>query len=163
MYIAVIGAGQCDKKTAEAAYRVGQLIAEQKAILICGGLGGVMDAAAKGAREAGGFTVGILPGPDRQGTSKYLDVSIPTDMGHARNVLVVRVADAVIAVGGEYGTLSEIGLALKMGRPVVGLNSWELYRQGRAVPSIKEVRTPEEAVEKTFLLADKFGRMKRQE
>lgn len=146
MYIAVIGAGQCVKETSDIAYRVGQLIAQNKAILVCGGLGGVMDAAARGAKEAKGFTIGILPGETRGGASKYLDVVIPTGMGEARNAIITRCADAVIAVCGEFGTLSEIGLALKMKKPVVGLNTWHLSREGREDQTIKHATTPEEAV-----------------
>ncbi len=146
MYIAVVGAGQCDKEATDLAYRVGQLIAQNKAILVCGGLGGVMDAAARGAKEAGGVAVGILPGVNRDGASKNLHIAIPTGMGEARNAIIARCADAVIAVCGEFGTLSEIGLALKMGKPVIGLNTWHLSRDGREDQTIKQANTPEEAV-----------------
>jgi uncharacterized protein (TIGR00725 family) len=95
-------------------------------VVVCGGLGGVMEAACRGAREAGGLTVGILPGLDRSAANPYVEVALPTGLGEGRNLLVVRAADALIAVGGGYGTLSEIALALKAGKPVVGLGSWEI-------------------------------------
>ena len=146
MYIAVVGAGKCDKNTKNLASQVGKLIAENKAILVCGGLGGVMDAAARGAKEAGGLTVGILPSDTRAGASRYLDVAIATGMGEARNAIITRCADAVIAVGGEHGTLSEIGLALKMGKPVIGLDTWRLFREKKEDLTIRQANTPEEAV-----------------
>jgi len=108
-------------------------------VLVCGGLGGVMEAACRGARDAGGRTVGILPGADRSAANRFVDVAIPTGLGEARNALVVRSADALVAVGGGYGTLSEIALALKAGKPVVGLDSWD-------IDGIEAAATPEEAV-----------------
>jgi hypothetical protein len=152
VYISVIGVGQPDAKVESLAYEVGRLIAERGAILVCGGLGGVMDSAAKGAREAGGLTVGILPGETRLGASKYLDVSIPTGMGQARNALVVLSGDGVIAIGAGYGTLSEIGFALKMGKPIVGLATWELSREAQPIKDLIKCSTPEEAVDKIFKL-----------
>lgn len=153
MYIAVIGAGRCDEATYDVAREVGRLIAQRGAILVCGGLGGVMDAAAQGAKEAGGLTVGILPGENRLGASKHLDVALPTGMGETRNALIARVADAVIAIGGEYGTLSEIGLALKMGKPVIGLGTWEILKKGQRDTGIVVVDAPQAAVKKVFELA----------
>jgi uncharacterized protein (TIGR00725 family) len=126
IYIAVIGPSRATPEIAEAAFQVGALIAGGGAILVCGGGGGAMEAACRGARSAGGTTVGILPGPTREDANPFVDIAIPTGMGEARNALVVRAADAVIAVGGGVGTLSEIGLALKMGRPVIGLRTWEV-------------------------------------
>jgi uncharacterized protein (TIGR00725 family) len=152
MYISVIGAGHCLPETAKIAYEVGRHIAQKQAILVCGGLGGVMSAAAQGAKENGGITVGILPGTDRTGASEYLSIVLPTGLGYARNALVVQAADAVIAVSGEYGTLSEIGLALKMGKPVIGLQTWELGKQDQRVADIVVAKTPEEAVEKALEL-----------
>ena len=108
------------------AEEVGRLVAEAGATVVTGGLGGVMEAASKGAREAGGTTAGLLPGADRHEANQWLTVAIPTGMGEARNALVVRAADGVIAVGGEWGTLSEIAFARKTGKPVVGLGSWDL-------------------------------------
>ena len=102
------------------------MVAQRGAVLVCGGLGGVMEAACRGAREQGGIAVGILPGLDRGAANPHVDVALPTGLGEARNALVVRAADALIAVGGGYGTLSEIALALKAGKPVVALGSWEI-------------------------------------
>jgi uncharacterized protein (TIGR00725 family) len=124
MQIAVIGHAQATPGECEAAYTAGRLIAGNGAVLICGGLGGVMAAACRGAKEAGGTTVGILPGTE--GGNPCIDITIRTGLGHARNVLVVLSADAVIAVGGKYGTLSEIAIALKTGRPVYGLGTWDI-------------------------------------
>lgn len=146
-YIAVIGSGQCGTDVREKAFRVGKAIAEAGAILICGGLGGVMDAAAEGAKSAGGLTVGILPDHNRIGASKFLDISIPSGIGEMRNALVVRSADALVAVCGEFGTLAEIGFALKTGKPVIGLDTWQLHRQGVKNQGIIEAKTPEKAVE----------------
>jgi len=152
VYIAVIGAGQCDQETAEVAYEVGRLIALKRAILVCGGLGGVMNAAAQGARETGGLTVGILPSETRTGASKFIDVAIPSGLGEARNALIARAADVVIAIGGGYGTLSEIGLALKMGKPVIGLGTWEISQRGQRDPGIIVAETAQTAIEKAFQL-----------
>jgi len=105
---------------------VGRQLAERGAVVVCGGLGGVMEAACRGAKEAGGLTVGILPGTDRAAANAFVDVAVPSGLGEARNALVVRAADAVVAVGGGYGTLSEIALALKAGKRVVGLDSWDI-------------------------------------
>jgi uncharacterized protein (TIGR00725 family) len=105
---------------------VGRLLAERGAVLVCGGLGGTMEAACRGAKQAGGTTVGLLPGGSRSDANEFVDVAIPTGLGEARNALVVRAADVVVAVGGGYGTLSEIALALKAGKRVVGLGSWEI-------------------------------------
>lgn len=129
--VAVVGPGDADLELVTLAERVGEELARRSAAVVCGGLGGVMAAACRGAKRAAGRTVGILPGADRRDGNAWLDVAIPTGLGEARNVLVVRAADAVIAVGGEYGTLSEIAFALKLGRRVVGLRTWELARQGR--------------------------------
>lgn len=153
MYISVIGASKCGKDLYKLAYDVGREIAKRKAILICGGLGGVMDASAKGAKEVGGMTVGILPGDTRIGASKYLNVSLPTGMGEARNVLVIKAADVVIAIGGEYGTLSEIAHALKMNIPVVGLKTWDIGKDEFGVSRIIKVDDPIAAVEKAYKLA----------
>jgi hypothetical protein len=124
MQVAVIGHGEATPGEYEAAYTTGRMIAEQGAILVCGGLGGVMEAASRGAKEAGGTTVGILPGVE--GGNPYLGITIRTGLGHARNMLVVLSADAVIAIGGSYGTLSEIAIALKTGRPVYGIRTWDI-------------------------------------
>jgi uncharacterized protein (TIGR00725 family) len=121
--VAVIGPG--DEPTVVAA-EVGRLLAERGATLICGGRGGAMEAACRGAKEADGLTVGILPGSDRSEANPFVDVVLPTGLGEARNALVVGAADVVIAIGGGYGTLSEIALALKVGKRVIGLGTWEI-------------------------------------
>ncbi len=122
--IAVIGAAQADPATRALAQGVGEAIARVGATLVCGGGSGVMEAVADGARAHGGHTLGILPGYDRAAANEHIEFAIATGMGQARNVIVVASADAVIALAGEGGTLSEIGLALKLGRPVVALRSW---------------------------------------
>lgn len=127
-YVAVIGASNATEWELDAAERLGALLAEAGCVLVCGGLGGVMDAAARGAASHDGVSVGILPGTDRSAASRHLTVALATGFGEARNAIVARSADAVIAVGGEFGTLSEIALALKMGTPVIGIGTWELGR-----------------------------------
>lgn len=144
--IAVIGAGQCDAPTADAAEEVGRRLAQQGAAVICGGLGGVMEAACRGAKAGGGLTIGILPGGDPAAANRWVDVPMATGLGEARNIIIIRSARAVIAVGGEYGTLSEIAFGLKLGRPVIGLDTWQLARQGRWDAGVLPARTPEEAV-----------------
>lgn len=124
--IAVCGAGHCAAELDTLAEAVGRAIAEAGALLICGGLDGVMAAACRGARSAGGLTVGILPGGDPRVANADVLVPVATNMGQARNVIIVQTADAVVAVGGEYGTLSEIALARKLGKPVVGVQTWAL-------------------------------------
>jgi len=140
--IGVIGSGVCDARTYALAEEVGRRLAEAGATVVCGGLGGVMEAACRGAKAAGGQTIGILPGPEPDQANPYVDIPIPTGLGEARNAIVARTARALIAVGGEYGTLSEIAFALKFGRPVVGLETWQLARGGAPVPAIVEARTP---------------------
>ena len=132
IHVAVVGSGEAEKRHAAAAEEVGRLIAEGGALLVCGGLGGVMEAACRGARAAGGTTVGLLPGVDRSEANRHVAVAVPTGLGEARNALVVRAADAVIAIGGGYGTLSEIALALRAGKPVIGLDTWEIEGVARA-------------------------------
>ena len=148
MIIAVIGAGECAPEVARLAEEVGRGLAEKGAILICGGLGGVMEAACRGAKSAGGTTVGILPGDNPGDANPYVDIPIATGMSHARNVIVVASAQAAIAVGGGYGTLSEIGHARKLGIPVVGLESWSLEKEGYT--GLVEARSPAEAVERAI-------------
>jgi uncharacterized protein (TIGR00725 family) len=125
MQIAVVGGGKCNPEVSDVARRVGQIIASHGHVLICGGLSGVMEAACCGAREAGGLCVGILPG-EREEANTCVDVKIATGMGHARNAIIVKSADLVIALPGEMGTLSEMALAMKMNKPVISLNSWEI-------------------------------------
>lgn len=147
-YVAVIGAGDCadDDPAATVAESVGRLVAEAGGIVVCGGLGGVMAAACRGAKSAGGATIGLLPGTGRRDANEWVDIALPTGLGEARNVLVVRAADAVIAVGGEYGTLSELAFALKTGVPAVGLGTWELARRGQPVAAFAEATSAEDAV-----------------
>ena len=144
--LAVIGAGKCSPAEAALAEEVGRLIAQAGATLICGGLGGVMEAACRGAHAAGGLTVGILPGLDRSGANPWVDLALPTGLGETRNTLIVRAAQAIIAIGGEYGTLSEIAFALRARTPVFGLGTWQLARGGHLETHFPEATHPAEAV-----------------
>ncbi len=153
-YVAVCGAGEASATLARDAEAVGRGLAEGGAILVCGGLGGVMEAACRGARSAGGTTIGLLPGSDRRAGNEWLTVSLPTGMGELRNGLIVRACDALVALGGGPGTLSEIALALKIGRPVVGLGTWSLAREGEAaVELLDRVEDPAAAVTRALALA----------
>ncbi len=154
MRIGVVGAARCSSETAEMARRVGKYIADKRAILVCGGLDGVMKAAAKGAKEGGGLTIGILPGTLDTEANPYIDIPILTGLGHARNVLVVQSSHAVIAVKGNYGTLSEIAVALKSCIPVVGLNTWNIDDR------VHLAYDPKDAVETAFSLILKKKRRK---
>jgi uncharacterized protein (TIGR00725 family) len=153
MYISVIGHSRCDERRIELAYEVGKEIALRGHVLVSGGLTGVMEAASRGAYDAGGVAVGILPGADRSQANRWLTVALPTDMGHARNTLVALAGDAIIAICGGYGTLSEIAFGLKMGKPVVGLESWDLGECKQEDLTMMQASTPTEAVD----LAEKFG------
>jgi len=124
--IAVVGAYECSATVAEAAESVGRAIARAGAVLVCGGLGGVMEAAARGANREGGFTLGILPGERRTAANDYIDCAVATGLGHFRNFMIAQTADAMIAIAGKYGTLSEVAMAMTLGKPVVGLGSWEI-------------------------------------
>ena len=128
----MVGAGDASAAQRAAAEAVGGLLAEAGAVVVTGGLGGVMEAACKGAAAAGGLTLGILPGTDRGEANPHVTLAVPTGMGEARNALVVRAADALVAIGGEWGTLSEVALARKAGKPVVGLDTWDLEGVERA-------------------------------
>ena len=152
-FIAVIGGGQSSPQEAQLAEEVGRELAKQGAILVCGGLGGVMEAACKGAQSEGGVTIGILPGESRQAANPYVQIPIVTGIGNARNVAVVKSAQAVIAIGGSYGTLSEIGHALRSGIPVIGLNTWSLSRNGQQDNSIILAQNAVGAVNKALNLA----------
>jgi uncharacterized protein (TIGR00725 family) len=143
-YVSVVGSGTATGELYENAREIGRLVAERGGIVVCGGRSGVMEAAARGAREAGGTAIGILPDEDRNRANEYLSFSIATGTGHARNLAVVCTGDVVVAVGGENGTLSEIGLALKVGRPVVALASWDLAEH------VAVASSPGEAVERAF-------------
>ncbi len=153
VHVAVVGAAAADPATVAIAEEVGRLLATRGSVVVCGGLGGVMEAACRGAKSGGGATVGILPGLDRGAANRWVDVAIPTGLGEARNALVVRAADVVIAIGGEFGTLSEIALALKTGKHVVGIDTWDLSRRGKPVTEIVRAATPAEAVERALALA----------
>ena len=142
--VSVIGAGTCSDDTALLAYQVGKHLALNDCVLLCGGLGGVMEHAAKGAKENGGQTIGILPGFDISDANPYIDIAVPTGISHARNIIVVRSGMACIAVEGSYGTLSEIAIALELKKPVIGLNTWDIS------PDIIKAATPEDAVKKVI-------------
>lgn len=124
--VSVIGGHKCDKDTAKIAERIGQIIAEENAVLVCGGLGGIMEAACRGAKEKGGLTIGIIPGGNKNDANKFVDIVITTGMGYSRNTIVAGTPDAVIAFPGEYGTLSEIGFALNAKKRVYGFGTWDI-------------------------------------
>jgi uncharacterized protein (TIGR00725 family) len=124
--IAVIGGRRTEKSLLKEAEETGRLIAGKGAVLVCGGLGGVMEAASRGAKAGGGLTVGILPQNDSKEANQFIDIPVVTGLGIGRNVIIARTADALIAVGGSYGTLSEIAFALQMGKPVVGIKTWDI-------------------------------------
>ena len=146
IYLAVIGAGKASPEIYELAKNVGREAARRGWIVVTGGLGGVMEAAARGAQDAGGLTVGILPGGDRSEANPYIQIAVATHIRHARNSIIAHTADALIAVDGEYGTLSEIALGLKLGKPVIGLKTvWD-------IPGIVAVNSPGEAIEKVIAL-----------
>jgi len=148
-----MGASSCSPEVYELAREVGFLIGTKGAILISGGMGGVMEASARGAREAGGTTIGILPGSSATEANRYIDIPIVTDLGNARNVINILTSEAVIAIHGSYGTLSEIALAMKCRVPVVGLRTWHLTPpEGEATPIIL-TQSPEAAVEAALKLA----------
>ena len=138
--IAVIGAGECDAETGERAREVGRRLAEAGSLVLNGGLGGVMEAASRGAREAGGLVLGILPGADRAAANEWVSLAVATGMGDARNAIIANTADAFVAVGGAYGTLSEVAFALSRGKRVVSLGSWEVDSR------IERASSPEDAV-----------------
>jgi uncharacterized protein (TIGR00725 family) len=146
-YVAVVGASQATGKLEVTAEEVGAQLARAGAIVITGGRGGVMAAASRGAKTAGGTVIGILPGTSRAEANEWVTVALPTGLGELRNGLIVRAADVLIAVGGAYGTLSEVALALATGVPVVGLDSW-------AIDGIEQTETPEQAVK---LALDRAG------
>jgi len=152
-FIAVIGGNQCSPEGECVAEEVGRELAKRGAILVCGGLGGVMEAACKGAYSAGGMTIGILPGDSRQAANPYIQIPIVTGVGYARNVIVVKSAQAIIAIDGSYGTLTEISYALQNGIPVIGLNTWDLSKSGQPDKSIIPAQSPAEAVNKALDLA----------
>ncbi len=127
LIVAVLGGNECTSETGKIAYKTGMEIAKAGFHLLCGGLGGVMEYASKGAKKAGGLTIGILPGESKKAANKYIDIPIATAMSNARNAIIVRAADFLIAIGGNYGTLSEIALAKAINKPVYGLETWDIY------------------------------------
>ena len=145
-YIGVVGASSASAEEENAAEAVGRGLASAGAVVVCGGRGGVMEAACRGAKSAGGTTIGILPGDSRDEANPYVDVAIATGLGDMRNGLVVRASDAFVAVGGAFGTLSEIALALVAGKPVFALGGWELARAGERVDAVVRAGSPEDAV-----------------
>jgi uncharacterized protein (TIGR00725 family) len=146
VYVAVSGGGDAGDDVCVLAEEIGRELARRGAVVVTGGLGGVMAAASRGAKAEGGTTIGILPGDDRSAANAWVDVALPTGLGEARNVLLVRAADAVVAVAGEFGTLSEIALALRLGKPVVGLGTWD-------IDAVVRASTPAEAAERAVALA----------
>ena len=153
LIISVIGSGEADAETARLAEEVGRLLAREGATVACGGLGGVMEAVCRGAKAEGGATVGILPGDDPRDANRWVDYPVCTGIGYARNAIVVKTGWAVIAIGGAYGTLSEIGHALAEGIPVVGLRTWDLARNGARDDGIVPASDPADAVAKALELA----------
>jgi uncharacterized protein (TIGR00725 family) len=154
-YVAVVGPNDATRTELDQAEAIGEGLARAGAVLVCGGLGGVMHAAARGAEKAGGVSIGILPGDDRDPGSPHLTVAISTGMGETRNAIIVRTSDVIVAVSGEFGTLSEVAFALKLSKPVVGLGTWELSKRGRPVDAITRVETSEEAVTEALLAVDR--------
>jgi uncharacterized protein (TIGR00725 family) len=140
-YVGVVGPAEASSQELALAEEVGAGLAELGAIVVTGGLGGVMEAACRGARSERGRTVGVLPGEDRDAANGWVEIALTTGLGELRNGLIVRACDALVAIGGGHGTLSEVALALKLGRPVVGLGTW-------AVHGVDEVSTPAEAVDR---------------
>jgi len=139
--IAVIGGRKADSTLKKEAEEVGRLVAKNGGVLVCGGLHGIMEAASKGAKGAGGLTIGILPQDHNKDANPYIDVPVVTGMGIGRNVIIARTADAVIAIGGAYGTLSEIAFSLQLEKPVVGIRSWDIKGVVPAKDADEAVRT----------------------
>lgn len=154
--IGICGTSRADPITDDVAERVGGLVAARGGIVVCGGLGGVMAAAARGAARAGGFSIGLLPGESADEAAADVSLAIPTGMGEMRNVLIVRACPVIIAIGGAYGTISEIALALRTGRPVIGLDTWEIRPPGGHIPDpgIRRATSPDEAVAMAFAVLD---------
>ncbi|VGO11930.1 hypothetical protein PDESU_00478 [Pontiella desulfatans] len=153
IHLGVLGPHTTTEEQYRLGVEVGQEIAKAGAILFCGGLDGMMRAAAEGAKSAGGQTVGILPGTDKTTANEFIDIGIPTDLGAYRNALLVRSCDAVIAVHGAYGTLSEIAFALRLKVPVVGLHTWTVSREGHPDPGIHVAESAKQAVQLALQLA----------
>jgi uncharacterized protein (TIGR00725 family) len=148
--VAVCGESDPQTSLADLAFELGRGIAQRDAVLICGGLTGVMEHAARGARSVGGLTVGLLPGDDPDEANPYIDVAIASGLGHARNAILARTADGVVALGGGLGTLSEIALALRNGRPTIGIRTWRFDRDRRTEPELPVASDPNAALEWLF-------------
>ena len=144
MIIGVIGAANASPCGLDHAYQVGRLIAEKGAVLVCGGLGGVMEAASRGCAEAGGDVLGVLPGSSSDSANPYVTLPIVTAMGHARNIIIAQTARALVAIEGEYGTLSEMAIGMKLGKPVVQLGSWS------QISTTHQAESPEQAIQMAF-------------
>ena len=152
-YVAVVGPADAAEADTAAAYAVGAALAARGAVVVCGGMGGVMSAVAAGVRSAGGLCIGLLPGDSRDGASPDLTVALPTGLGEVRNALIVRSADAVVAVGGSWGTMSEIALAVRSGRRVVAVGGWQVVDAGGSpVDGVIFIGDPGEAVEAVLAL-----------
>ncbi len=148
--VAVCGESDPQTSLADLAFELGRGIAQRDAVLVCGGLTGVMEHAARGARAAGGLTIGLLPGDDPDDANEYIDVAIAAGLGHARNAILARTADGIVAVGGGLGTLSEIALALRNRRPTIGIKTWRFDRQDRTEPELPVAENAAEALEWLF-------------
>ena len=151
--VAVIGSSACSSREQALAEEVGALLAAQGAIVVCGGLDGVMAAVCRGARSRGGFTVGILPGNDRSSANEWVSLPIVTGIGQARNIAVVRSSQVVIAIGGAYGTLAEMAFALNSGIPIIGIDTWRMAQNGIGPSPVIEVGSAKEAVDTAVRLA----------
>lgn len=136
--VAVLGGSNVDNLTYNKAYQVGKIIAEHGCILICGGLGGIMEASAKGASEVGGLTIGILPGIGKEDANPFITIPIVTGMGNARNIIIARTCDIAVAIDGKYGTLSEIAFCLKFGKPVLGIDTYNIEGV-KTVPNLEDI------------------------
>jgi uncharacterized protein (TIGR00725 family) len=145
--IAIVGAGKCSKKLRDMAAEVGRYVAENGGVVVCGGMGGIMEGAARGASEGGGISIGILPTDNKEDANEFIDYVIPTGFGEARNIMVVRTADVVVAFPGKYGTLSEMAFALHAKKPVISVSAWKLGDE------ITHVKTAQEAAELAMKLA----------
>jgi uncharacterized protein (TIGR00725 family) len=153
--VAVCGESDPQTSLKNLAFELGRGIAQRDAVLICGGLTGVMEHAARGARSAGGLTIGLLPGDDTNEANPYIDVAIATSLGHGRNAILALTADGIVALGGGLGTLSEIALALRNGRPTIGILTWHFDRDRRTEPELPTAANPKDALEWLFARMDR--------
>jgi len=147
--IGVIGGSICDREIYGFAYDIGKEIARRNCYLLCGGLGGVMEAACRGAQEAGGLTIGIIPGDDKSSANPYVDIPIVTNIGYARNFIIIQTADAFVAIDGRFGTLTEVSFALDRKKPIVGYKTWDIDE------AIVKINDPVEALDRLFEVLEK--------